>query len=150
MFAIRDLNEYIFLMNSEFCAMLTGYSGQTCAINVNECDSNPCLNGATCTDSVNGFTCQCVTGETCWSSCIMPIQGYDYSLLIMILRKTSINIESAFVGSLSYIHFDFIIKHRIRHVPDAGGSVSSVATGLRQWRTDRPPYLPCTSTPIGT
>jgi len=37
----------------------------------------------------------------------------------------------------------------VRGVPDTGGSVSSVATGLRQWRNDRPPYLPCTLTPIG-
>jgi len=35
-------------------------------------------------------------------------------------------------------------------VPDTGGSVSSVATGLRQCRTDWPSYLPRTSTPVGT
>ena len=28
------------------------------------CASTPCLNGGTCTDGVNTFTCECVTGYT--------------------------------------------------------------------------------------
>ena len=28
----------------------------------NECDSNPCLNGGTCTDAVNQYSCSCVSG----------------------------------------------------------------------------------------
>ena len=29
---------------------------------VNECASNPCQNGGTCTDLVNSYTCACVSG----------------------------------------------------------------------------------------
>ena len=29
---------------------------------VNECSSFPCQNGGTCTDGVNGYTCQCALG----------------------------------------------------------------------------------------
>ena len=29
---------------------------------VDECSSNPCKNGASCTDQVNGYTCQCTAG----------------------------------------------------------------------------------------
>ena len=39
-------------------------------VDVNECSSNPCLNGGTCTDTRNGFTCTCgafVTGMRCES-----------------------------------------------------------------------------------
>lgn len=32
--------------------------------NINECMSNPCLNNGICTDTVNGFRCQCPQG---WS-----------------------------------------------------------------------------------
>ena len=35
---------------------------------INECASTPCLNGGTCTDGMNGFTCSCAdgyTGTTC-------------------------------------------------------------------------------------
>lgn len=31
---------------------------------INECSSNPCKNGAICTDRVNGYTCQCGVGYT--------------------------------------------------------------------------------------
>jgi len=31
---------------------------------IDECDSNPCKNGATCTDHIDGFNCSCVAGYT--------------------------------------------------------------------------------------
>ena len=33
-------------------------------VDINECSSSPCLNGATCTDAVNSYTCGCVAGYT--------------------------------------------------------------------------------------
>ena len=33
-------------------------------VDVDECASNPCQNGATCTDVVNGYTCLCKAGYT--------------------------------------------------------------------------------------
>jgi len=32
------------------------------SLDIDECDSNPCLNGASCQDEVNGFTCSCKDG----------------------------------------------------------------------------------------
>ena len=29
---------------------------------INECSSNPCLNGGTCVDQVNGYVCNCQPG----------------------------------------------------------------------------------------
>ena len=31
---------------------------------INDCDPNPCLNGATCTDGINTYTCTCASGYT--------------------------------------------------------------------------------------
>jgi Notch-like protein len=31
-------------------------------IDINECSSNPCKNGGTCKDLVNGYECTCVPG----------------------------------------------------------------------------------------
>ena len=45
----------------------SGFSGANCA-NIDDCATNPCANGGTCNDGVNGFTCTCVngfTGATC-------------------------------------------------------------------------------------
>lgn len=36
--------------------------GDICDININECASNPCINGGTCRDDTDGFTCQCPQG----------------------------------------------------------------------------------------
>ncbi len=36
--------------------------GVNCEINIDECDSNPCLNGAACVDGINNYTCSCIPG----------------------------------------------------------------------------------------
>ncbi len=44
------------------CVCPTGYSGETCEENNNDCSLRPCLNGGTCVDRVNDFECKCVPG----------------------------------------------------------------------------------------
>lgn len=44
------------------CSCTAGFTGQRCEINVNECSSNPCANGGTCHDAINGYTCSCAPG----------------------------------------------------------------------------------------
>ena len=50
------------------CTCAAGFSGPTCATNVDDCAAAPCLNGGTCTDGIDAFTCACAagfTGDTC-------------------------------------------------------------------------------------
>ena len=59
----------------------------------NDCLVNPCMNGATCNDELNGYTCTCVAGYTgdrcetgmleyhdtrCCSSAASVTSHYDY------------------------------------------------------------------------
>uniref|UniRef100_A0A3B3UY66 Sushi, nidogen and EGF like domains 1 n=1 Tax=Poecilia latipinna TaxID=48699 RepID=A0A3B3UY66_9TELE len=44
------------------CSCLAGFTGRRCQINVNECASNPCQNGGSCKDRINGFICECPPG----------------------------------------------------------------------------------------
>ena len=38
------------------------FIGSLCEHEINECHSNPCVNGGTCIDGIGGFTCQCPPG----------------------------------------------------------------------------------------
>jgi len=38
--------------------------GKVCNIDMNECESNPCLNNATCVDQIASFSCTCSIGFT--------------------------------------------------------------------------------------
>ena len=31
-------------------------------VDINDCDPNPCVNGGTCTDLENGYSCECAPG----------------------------------------------------------------------------------------
>ena len=45
--------------------------GVACETNIDDCASNPCLNGGTCYDLVNGYSCSCrqeFVGRTCSES----------------------------------------------------------------------------------
>ena len=37
--------------------------GVNCEENIDECESSPCQNGATCWDLVNSYACNCSAGE---------------------------------------------------------------------------------------
>uniref|UniRef100_A0A4W3K7X0 Cubilin n=1 Tax=Callorhinchus milii TaxID=7868 RepID=A0A4W3K7X0_CALMI len=50
------------------CICHPGWTGINCDQNTNECASNPCQNGGTCSDHVNGYFCRCPaewTGPQC-------------------------------------------------------------------------------------
>ncbi|MEQ2237633.1 hypothetical protein ILYODFUR_025103 [Ilyodon furcidens] len=44
------------------CTCRPGFLGLNCEIETNECDSNPCRNGGSCKDLLNGFSCACPQG----------------------------------------------------------------------------------------
>ena len=45
--------------NTRNCVCKPGYTGDRCQIDINECDPNPCQNGASCVDGIADYTCIC-------------------------------------------------------------------------------------------
>lgn len=58
--------------------------GKTCSIDVDECNSNPCLNGATCIDNVASFTCSCPIGLT-GKLCEININDCEVSIYFILI-----------------------------------------------------------------
>ena len=52
----------IFLIITMHCIHL--FQGVNCDVDMNMCRSNPCLNGATCDNLPNGYSCVCAPGYT--------------------------------------------------------------------------------------
>lgn len=46
------------------CICGHGYAGTLCEVDIDDCASDPCLNGGVCIDGIDSFTCQCVSGKT--------------------------------------------------------------------------------------
>ncbi|XP_047908054.2 protein crumbs homolog 2 isoform X5 [Anser cygnoides] len=44
------------------CWCQPGFAGETCFMNIDECESQPCQNGGHCVDLVDGFLCHCLPG----------------------------------------------------------------------------------------
>jgi hypothetical protein len=41
----------------------TGFNGELCSENIDDCFDVPCQNGGVCTDGINSFTCACAYGS---------------------------------------------------------------------------------------
>ena len=46
------------------CVCVEGFSGENCTENIDDCASEPCLNGGSCVDGVAEYMCLCVPGYT--------------------------------------------------------------------------------------
>lgn len=58
----------IWLMHVAMFAYTAGYRGKNCEENIDDCPGNLCLNGATCVDDINRYSCLCpptYMGELC-------------------------------------------------------------------------------------
>lgn len=70
------------------CALFfrTGFSGELCNYEYNECDSNPCLNDGQCTDHIGGFSCKCTRGFT-GKRCHIKVSTYILLFILSLVRK---------------------------------------------------------------
>ncbi|XP_035687115.1 fibropellin-1-like [Branchiostoma floridae] len=58
-----------------FCSCQPGYTGLNCETDIDECASNPCLNGGTCLEHLGFFQCECpgpFTRDRCEDSSCVP------------------------------------------------------------------------------
>lgn len=63
-------------INGFSCTCRSGFTGDHCQYEVNECDSQPCLNGGACHDGVKTFRCSCSKGYTGNRCQVRTLQSY--------------------------------------------------------------------------
>uniref|UniRef100_A0A3B4U7M0 Protein crumbs homolog 1-like n=1 Tax=Seriola dumerili TaxID=41447 RepID=A0A3B4U7M0_SERDU len=51
------------LMQVDCCLTVSPLAGVHCEVDINECDSHPCQNGASCEDAANAYRCHCPPPE---------------------------------------------------------------------------------------
>lgn len=65
-----------------------------CFIDINECLSNPCVNGAECINTPGGYTCNCkegwtglncANGQSCCTLVYFPFMSFSYILTYLFL-----------------------------------------------------------------
>ena len=45
-----------------YCQCPVGMTGELCDLDIDDCQSQPCLNGGHCRDLIGGFRCDCQHG----------------------------------------------------------------------------------------
>ena len=72
-------------MDAYSCSCVAGFANENCEVDVDECLSTPCANGAACTDSssstnvsADAFSCSCAAGYANGSCIYGNIAEYDH------------------------------------------------------------------------
>lgn len=54
-------------MRALWLCLCIGFTGTFCEMDINECETQPCRNGATCNDLRGRYQCDCLPGRSIYS-----------------------------------------------------------------------------------
>ena len=71
------------MMETSIVCYLLGFAGDSCSVNIDDCQNEPCLNGATCEDDVNKYVCHCHKGILFCPLDRLPVQNWSYDPIVV-------------------------------------------------------------------
>ena len=135
---------YTFLCFSYVCNCSVGYTGLNCSEEINECQSDPCQNNATCRDLIADYQCLCrpgYTGKDCDTPLITPTSTTVLpKSTASVTPTTSTAVETTMVPSVSLTTSE--IQPSPTGVPESSISVTSTPVF-----TESTPMMTDTMTP---
>lgn len=91
--------------DSHTCLCTSGYTGSYCDVEIDECASNPCQHGSTCSDKLGTYLCTCTAG----------FQGQNCEINIDDCKTSPCQNGGKLTFTVRGIHrLGFIIKSRLR------------------------------------
>lgn len=111
------------------CQCADGYRGRLCEVDIDECDPNPCVNGASCLDGLGSFACRCLPGfngtrcetgtvsshpgrsHTCCPDSLARWPGFLFNILFAVLLEMSsaFNLDFEVSGIHGYVMMDGVM-----------------------------------------
>ncbi|XP_030228106.1 protein crumbs homolog 1 [Gadus morhua] len=121
------------------CDCRPGFTGHRCEQEVDECKSNPCLNGGYCRNLINKFSCVCdmsFTGEVCQTDLT---SGALSSPLLLPVTLLSVLLFLAVVGSA--VGLAVALSRRATHGAYSPSRQEKEGSRVEMWNITQPPPM---------